>query len=189
MATIIIDKVPPYDGEHGLDLTYFTNGELARIYDITGLRPVHLTDALIKEDPKLRVAFAVVALEREGVRVEWLEPFWHARPQQLLIDLTRGPGVAADEDADDPQPSPPANAPVSGEKERTALLGRFREPMGPRARRTTRPLLATLARRRMRTKPLRPRRPDPVPARRMPRLRQGEAAAERAAQEVTWRAG
>lgn len=120
MAVIVIENVPPYDGEHEVDLTYFTLGEQARIFDISKVRPVNYSDALVEADPRFRVALTVVTLERSGHAVEWLELFWQARPEQLLIDLTRGPGV--------PEPVPPASSPLtteheSGENERNGSSG------------------------------------------------------------------
>lgn len=105
MAQVTIRDVPPYDGEYEIDLRTLDMGEHHRIRTISGLRPAEYVEALVAHDSALVVALCAITLEREGKRVEYLDPFWRARGGQLVIDFTRSPQEVEDED------SPPQAAP------------------------------------------------------------------------------
>lgn len=103
--TLTVKGIPPYDGTYEFDLDGFTNRELHRIKNATGLRAGELEDAFASQDNDVLIALAIVVLERHGNKVVddllWDAPAGSA----LLIDLK--PETEAEEgppaDALDPQ--------------------------------------------------------------------------------------
>lgn len=73
-----IEGVPPYDGDYEIDLGgEFTNKELHTIKKVSGVRVLELQDAGDSGDNDLVVAFAVIALERAGYKVD-VDVLWNA---------------------------------------------------------------------------------------------------------------
>lgn len=90
--------VPPYDGDHPIDVSYFTNRELHTIKEIAGVRAGQIEQAFADGDTDLVVALAIIALARAGhVRVD-RDRLWDAEVGK--IDL-----VLEEDDV-----SPPASA-------------------------------------------------------------------------------
>ena len=111
MATFFqIDDLPPFTGKHPLDISYFTNRELHTIKRLAGIRAGELEEAFEAGDTDLILAFAVIALERNGIQVgkQAEEELWNAPlgKMQLVIE--------EDEPAED-DAGPPAIPNSSGE--------------------------------------------------------------------------
>jgi hypothetical protein len=102
MDRIVINGVAGYNGEHPFDASYFTNKELHTIKRIAGVRAGEIQAAFAAGDNDLIVAFAVIALERNGKTV-YEEALWNATVGciEFVADT-----AAKEEDAD-----PPANGP------------------------------------------------------------------------------
>lgn len=106
---IVIEGIPPYDGEHEIDFSYFTNRELNIIKRLAGVRSGELDEALAAGDNDLVVALAVIALRRNGKQVVE-DVIWDAPTGR--IDLVVAP--REDDDADVPPPSAPPSDESSG---------------------------------------------------------------------------
>lgn len=96
---LVIDGVPPWDGEYEMDGLTFTNREMHRIKVISGLRGSEVVEALTADDKGGFVAVAAVVLERVGKRPD-LDEFWDAKSGSIWID-TRENGKG---DAGPPEP-------------------------------------------------------------------------------------
>jgi len=70
MAHFHIEGLPPYDGDHKIELEAFTNRELHLIKEISGVRAAELEASFNAGDNDLVVAFAVIALQRAGLTVD-----------------------------------------------------------------------------------------------------------------------
>lgn len=81
MATFFkIDGLPPFDGNHPLDITYFTNRELHTIKRLSGIRAGELEDGFGSGDTDLLLALAIIALQRDGFTItkEMEDYLWDA---------------------------------------------------------------------------------------------------------------
>lgn len=113
--TITINGIDPYDGRYEFDLQ-FTNGELHRIKQISGVRLGELIDSLKAVDMGLIVALAVVALERAGKYVDE-DLLWAAESGGIALDLggDDSPPVKAEPDEPDGSAKNDGSATSSGE--------------------------------------------------------------------------
>lgn len=96
-----IEGLPPYDGDHPIDLERFTNRELHLIKEMSGVRANELTESFQAGDNDLIVAFCAIALQRAGLTVD-RDRLWDAEVGK--IDLV------VEDDA-----GPPARQPESGD--------------------------------------------------------------------------
>lgn len=83
---VVIDNIPPWNGEWPLADFYFTNRELHRIKQISGLRAGELIEALDANDSAAYVGVAVVALERAGKNID-PDEFWDAPVGSISLNL------------------------------------------------------------------------------------------------------
>lgn len=84
MAKLRVTGVPPYDGEYDLPTSY-TNGELHRIKQISGVPAGKLMDASQEGDIGVLVALAAVILERAGHQVN-VQALWDASGDNFDIE-------------------------------------------------------------------------------------------------------
>ena len=66
MDKVVIQDVPPYDGEYDIDIGTLTNRELHTIKKVTGLRGGELAEGLVTLDTDVFLGIAYVALQRHG---------------------------------------------------------------------------------------------------------------------------
>lgn len=103
-----IEGLGAYDGDHPLDVSYFTNRELHLIKELSGVRAGELDEAFKKQDNDLFVALAAIGLQRAGHKVE-IDALWDA--QVGVIQLVLGD----EEEADAGPPSQPPSEPGTSE--------------------------------------------------------------------------
>lgn len=84
MPRITIEGVPPYNGDHEIDLNYMTNRELHTVKKISGILPGDIEEAGRKGDTDLIVAIAVIALRRKGLVVDE-DTLWDAQVGKILF--------------------------------------------------------------------------------------------------------
>ena len=102
MNHLIVEKCPPWDGQYEIPSFVFTNRELNRIKEISGVRGGELLDALVAEDAAAFVALAVVVLGRHGKNAH-PDDLWDAERTAIKLEI----GDGDDGDADNPPlPSP-----------------------------------------------------------------------------------
>lgn len=108
MAKLKIEGTVKLDGDYGdVDLSYFTNDELRRIKQMSGLRLGEFDEAFKKGDNDIMVAFAVVVLERRGLaNVE--QELWGAVAGGITFDFT---DEEQETDADPPVLTPAGEPP------------------------------------------------------------------------------
>lgn len=100
MDRIIIKDIAGYNGEYDFDASYFTNKELHIIKKIANVRAGEIQEAFQARDSDLIVAFAAIALERNGKA--WHEQvLWNAKFGSIEIEF-----ADAEEDADPPTSGP-----------------------------------------------------------------------------------
>lgn len=114
MTKLVIDGVPPWDGEYEMPDFFFTNRELFRIKTICGTRAGELLEALGANDTGAFVAVAAVVLERYG-KSGAVDDLWDAKVGSIRLDLG---GADADpppagEVAPGPSDDPAASGPSS----------------------------------------------------------------------------
>ena len=96
MPKLIVDGLPPWDGEYPFDNWLFTNRELHRIKQLSGIRAGELFEAIEAGDSDVAVIVAAVVLARHGKHAD-VEDLWDAQVGVLKIDM-------ADEQEDDARP-------------------------------------------------------------------------------------
>lgn len=106
MPALILEGVQPWDGQYPFDDWLFTNRELHRIKQVSGIRAGELLDALEANDRAAYVAVAVMLLEREDHRVD-PDVFWDASAAAIRIRL--------DDDAEASGGDPPDQPPTGGD--------------------------------------------------------------------------
>lgn len=136
MDKIIIDGIAGYNGEYEFDAGYFTNEELHTIKRVAGVRAGELQDALAAMDSDLVVAFAAVALKRNGKAVHeqllWAANFGAIRlefdaevpEEDAELPPPQGPGDSESEDENRPSSGPTSNGdsdPPENGQSRTGL--------------------------------------------------------------------
>ena len=84
MAYFLIEGLPPYDGTYEIEFDTFTNRELHTIKTLAGVRAGELEEAADAGDTDLVVAFAVIALQRAGLKVD-PEAIWNADVGQITL--------------------------------------------------------------------------------------------------------
>lgn len=84
MQKVIITGVPPYDGEYEIPMAGYTNGELHRIKQISGVRAGELPEAAAAGDMGVMVAMIAIILERNGKTVQ-LQLLWDATEDQFEV--------------------------------------------------------------------------------------------------------
>ena len=84
MAHFLIEGLPPYDGTYEIEFDTFTNRELHTIKTLAGVRAGELEEAADAGDTDLVVAFAVIALQRAGLKVD-PEAIWNADVGQITL--------------------------------------------------------------------------------------------------------
>jgi hypothetical protein len=97
---IVISGIKGYDGEYEFDASYFTNRELHRIKQMSGVRAGEILAAFAAGDNDLVVAVAAIALERNGKAVHEAA-LWDAKVGSIEVQLG-----AADEEEDALPPAP-----------------------------------------------------------------------------------
>lgn len=102
LTAVVLEGVQPWDGTYDLGDFQFTNRELHRIKEISGLRAGELIDGLEQNDTGAYVGIAVVALARQGKQVA-PDVLWDANVGSIRLLL---------EDDADP-PTTPASGPSS----------------------------------------------------------------------------
>lgn len=116
-----IEGLPPFDGDHPIDLSYFTNAELRTIKRLAGVRAGELEEAVAAGDNDLLVCFAVIALERAGRTMDEqaINLLWAAPAGKIVL-------VAGDEEeagAGPPEPSPSGREQNANAGEKTGSSG------------------------------------------------------------------
>lgn len=81
-----IEGIPPYDGDHEIDLSYLTNRDFHTIKKLSGVRAGEFEEALEKGDNDVIVALAVIALERKGLTVD-ADVLWNAPAGKMSFVL------------------------------------------------------------------------------------------------------
>lgn len=122
--------MPPYDGEYPFDIEGFTNRELHRIKQLTGLRVGELQEAFEAGDNDVIVALAVIVLERSGRKVED-QVIWNAEAGTIRLEFEDQQTEAGEQD--DPSIAPqPANGGPSGNPPAALPQENDPEPIGLR---------------------------------------------------------
>ena len=115
---LVIEKIPPWDGQYEMDGLTFTNREMHRIKVICGLRGGEVLDGLTNDDRGAYVAVAAVVLERLGKNLD-IDELWEGEAGSIWIDArTNGSADARPPDEGSSAGSSsedPANATSSGE--------------------------------------------------------------------------
>ena len=106
MAKLTIENLAPWDGDYQFDDGFFTNRELHRIKEISGIRAGEIFDALAAGDTDLSVALAAVITARHDVRVD-VDDLWKAKLGDISIDWGA--------DAGPPDPPAPESEPTENE--------------------------------------------------------------------------
>lgn len=112
MPALLIEGIPPWDGRYEFDWG-FTNLELHRIKEISGVRAGELAEALAASDAAVIVAVAKIVLDRNHKHVD-VDELWGGDGGSLRIDLgsdARPPEPAPSES--DPTASTPTSGPAS----------------------------------------------------------------------------
>ena len=109
---LVIDGIQPWDGEYPLDFT-FTNREMYRIRQISGLRGAEVLDALANDDNAAYVAVAAVVLGRAGHDRLDVDKLWDSESGSILI-FADPASDAGPPPASNPS-DPPENETSSGE--------------------------------------------------------------------------
>lgn len=86
---IVIEGIPPYDGDWEFDASYFTMREFHTIKKVTGLRGGELSDAIESGDMDVVVGLAVVALQRNNIDVN-PERIWDAKGGSISFIADEG---------------------------------------------------------------------------------------------------
>lgn len=86
MESIVIKGIAGYDGEYPFDASYFTNKELHTIKTHSGVRAGEIQQAFAAGDNDLIVAFAAIALERNG-KVVHADVLWNAKVGAIELVL------------------------------------------------------------------------------------------------------
>lgn len=89
MAKLKIDGLPGLDGEYEFDDSRFTMRDFHTIKRLSGIRAGELMDAYLAGDTDLRLALAVIALERNG-RVGLEDQLWNAELGAIRLELGDG---------------------------------------------------------------------------------------------------
>ena len=110
MHLIRITDLPPFDGEYPIDLSSFNGRELHEIKKLSGVRGNELGEALLAGDYDLLIAFAVIALERNGRKVP-AEALFEAEIGRIVLD--EDPATVPEGDARPPDSSPTLNGTLS----------------------------------------------------------------------------
>src|SRR5262245_29847989 len=97
MAHFKIEGLHPYDGEYPFNVDTLTNRELHTIKQLAGVRANEIEEAAEAGDNDLIVAFAIIALQRAGLKVD-PDAIWEADVGKITFQS---------EEAD---PLPPPNA-------------------------------------------------------------------------------
>ncbi len=104
---LIVEGVPPWDGEYQFDDFSFTNRELYDIKQLSGLRASELIEALDANDTSAYVGVGMVVLRRHDKVLE-ADDLWNAKVGSIRIDIGQ-------DDAD--PPTQPASEEKHGETE------------------------------------------------------------------------
>lgn len=112
---LIIEGVPPYDGQYDMDLA-FTNREMHRIKILSeGLRGGEVFEALVEYDTAAYVAVTAVVLERSGIIVD-TELLWAAQSGAIVIDASTNGEVPLAAESSSVEPDAASeSATISGE--------------------------------------------------------------------------
>lgn len=86
MPALVLKGVEPWDGSYPFADWRFTNRELHRIKEISGIRAGELLDALDSNDTAAFVGVAAVILARHGKHVD-VDDLWEANIGSITIDL------------------------------------------------------------------------------------------------------
>ena len=117
MDRIVIDGIPPYDGEYPLDLSYFTNRELHTIKKVSGVRAGELLEAFAGGDQDVFVGFTVVAIQRKNGGEVDIDKLWDADAAKISF-VGDTPEV---EDTSPPEFAPVANGSSDGKPRSSGL--------------------------------------------------------------------
>lgn len=89
MAKLTINGIAGLDGDYEFDDSRFTMRDFHTIKRISGVRAGELTDAYLSGDTDLRLAIAVIALERNG-RTGVEQDLWNAELGAIKLELGDG---------------------------------------------------------------------------------------------------
>lgn len=98
MSAIIIEGIAPWDGRYEFDWR-FTNLELHRIKQISGIRAGELADAVAASDAAVIVAISAVVLDRHDKRAD-VDELWAGEGGSLRLEVG-GDARPPDEPTDD----------------------------------------------------------------------------------------
>lgn len=107
MAKVMINGVPPFNGDYELDLSFFTNRELHTIKVIAGVRAGEFEAAMEAGDNDLMVAMTVIAVKRAGKQIP-VDALWDAAAGTIEFDFS-DEAPEADALPLDPKPTPSAS--------------------------------------------------------------------------------
>jgi hypothetical protein len=89
MPTLVIEGAAPWDGRYEFSDFGFTNRELYRIKQLSGIRAGELIEALEANDTSAYVGVAMVVLGRVG-KMPDPDTLWNANVGSIVIDLDGG---------------------------------------------------------------------------------------------------
>lgn len=112
MPKIVIEGVPPYNGEYEIDFD-FSNRELHTIKQVSGVRAGEIVEAGLKGDNDLIIALAMIALRRTGLVVDE-DRIWDAQAGKITFDAV---------EADAFPPPQPSSGGDEKQSEQTASSG------------------------------------------------------------------
>lgn len=85
MPKLVVQGIPPYDGEYEVSPTGLTNRDLHTIKQISGVRAGELEEAFEAGDNDLVVAMTVITLRRNGFPNVTADAIWDAEAGQIQL--------------------------------------------------------------------------------------------------------
>ena len=86
MIAVVIEGIAPWDGRYEFEDFTFTNRELYRVKQVSGLRASELIDAIEANDTSAYVAVADVVLSRTDKKVP-VDDLWNGPVGSIMLDF------------------------------------------------------------------------------------------------------